>query len=276
MAAKKKKKAPGRRIAGLACCLALLLCALVFTVKSCSLRSGLSWSSGSPGSGQEPLPTNGRAAEAFSRQDGRITYPGALQGVDVSSHQGQIDWASVKASGISFAIIQAGYRGYGSGQINADERFTQNMEGALAAGLDVGVYFFSQATSEAEAVEEAEFVLDAVADYTLAYPIFFDWERIEDAERTADVTSRDISDYSQAFCQRIAQAGYTAGVYFNQIYGYSVMELHELRDYVFWLAEYDDYPSFYYDVKFWQYTGSGTVPGISTNVDLDLYFPDET
>lgn len=274
MAAKKKKKAPGKNTAGLICCLVLLLCAVVFAVKSCSLRSGVFWTSDSQQSVQDPLPTNARSAEAFSQQDGRITYPGALQGVDVSSHQGQIDWASVKASGISFAVIQVGYRGYGSGQINADERFAQNIEGALAAGLDVGVYFFSQATSEDEAVEEAEFVLEAVAGYDLAYPIFFDWEQIEGAERTADVTPQDISDFSQAFCKHITQAGYDAGVYFNQIYGYSVMELHELRDYAFWLAEYDDYPSFYYDVKFWQYSGSGTVPGISTVVDLDLYFTD--
>ena len=220
------------------------------------------------------LPINIRSADAFSKTvDGYISYPGARLGIDVSSHQQEIDWQRVKAAGVEFAILRAGFRGYGEGSLIEDERFRDNLIGAKEAGLDVGVYFFSQAVSEQEAVEEAEFVLSLLGGETISLPIFFDWEEIgENGSRTAGNVSGLVGDCALAFCRRIEEAGYTAGVYFNQRYGYTIMQLEQLRSFTFWLAEYRDAPSFLYDFQVWQYTGEGKVDGIETVVDLDLLF----
>ena len=199
----------------------------------------------------------------------------AAQGIDVSVYQGEIDWPAVAASGIDFAMIRAGYRGYSQGTLQLDERFQANMEGALAAGLDVGVYFFSQATTVAEAEEEADFVLEAIRSYPIRYPVVFDWEFITSGEaRTDGMDGHGITQCAAAFCELVSVAGYTPMVYFNQDMGYLVYELQELDSSPFWLAEYDSSPDFYYDFEMWQYTHTGTVPGIQGNVDLNLAFQD--
>lgn len=220
------------------------------------------------------LPINIRSADAFRKTaDGYISYPGARLGVDVSAHQQEIDWQRVQASGVEFAILRAGFRGYGAGALLEDERFRENLIGAKEAGLDVGVYFFSQALSEQEAVEEAEFVLSLLDGEMTELPIFFDWEEIgESGSRTAGNVSGLVGDCALAFCRRIEEAGYPAGVYFNQRYGYTVMQLEQLQSFAFWLAEYREAPSFLYDFQVWQYTGEGKVDGIETVVDLDLLF----
>ena len=200
----------------------------------------------------------------------------ALQGIDVSSHQGEIDWQKVADSGISFAMIRAGYRGYGEeGRLVSDERFHDNMRGALEAGLDVGVYFFSQATNVWEAEEEARLLLEALEGYTVTYPVVFDWERIHNGNaRTDGMVGKSIGLMARTFCNVVEEAGYTPGVYFNQNLGYLSLELGELNHCVFWLAEYDDRPDFYYHADLWQYSSTGTVPGIETPVDLNLSFRD--
>ena len=201
----------------------------------------------------------------------------ALQGVDVSVYQGEVDWQAVAASGIDFAMIRVGYRGYSQGTLQLDERFQANMEGALAAGLDVGVYFFSQATTVAEAEEEADFVLEAIRSYPIRYPVVFDWEFITSGEaRTDGMDGHGITQCAAAFCELVSVAGYTPMVYFNQDMGYLVYQLKELDSSPFWLAEYDSRPDFYYDFDMWQYTHTGTVPGIQGNVDLNLAFRDLT
>jgi GH25 family lysozyme M1 (1,4-beta-N-acetylmuramidase) len=144
----------------------------------------------------DPVPVNTYAAEDFVQAGGFLTYAGdgpSYIGVDVSSYQGQIDWEAVRAAGVEFAIIRVGYRGYTEGELYEDTCFRQNMEDALAAGLEVGAYFFSQAVTEDEAREEAAFVLELLEGYDLAYPVVFDWERQgADASRTSqtDGTSR--------------------------------------------------------------------------------------
>lgn len=219
------------------------------------------------------LPVNIRSASDFTERNGRISYPGAVTGIDVSSHQGKIDWAAVKADGISFAILRIGYRGYSLGSLNEDSFFRDNLAGARSAGLEVGVYFFSQATSVAEAEEEADYVLSLLDGETLDCPVFFDWEEIfEENSRTNDSSSLAVSEFAAAFCRRITENGYTAGAYFNQQYGYTIMHLSTLREYCFWLAEYRSDMSFFYDVQYWQYTGKGTVDGIATDVDMNLRF----
>ena len=196
----------------------------------------------------------------------------ASVGVDVSSHQQEIDWELVAANGVEFAMIRVGYRGYTEGEIQPDDYFVQNIEGARAAGLDVGVYFFSQALDEQEAIDEANYVLEQIKPYSLSYPVIFDWEDIEADARTDGMDSVQLTKNAIAFCDTIKQAGYRAGVYFNQRFGYEEFDLESLQDYVFWLAEYNDTPSFSFHFQIWQYCNDGRVDGIKTDVDLNLAF----
>ena len=166
--------------------------------------------------------------------------------MDISSHQQSVDWEAVKAAGVDFAILRAGYRGYTEGAIQEDETFLTNLAAAKAAGLKVGVYFFSQALDKAEAVEEAEFVLNLLDGAELDYPIFFDWEDIEAEARTDGMDSVTLTACAVAFCKRVELNGYRAGVYFNQRFGFEEFDLRDLQDYELWLAEYALSPSFPY------------------------------
>lgn len=198
----------------------------------------------------------------------------AKVGVDVSAYQGEIDWDKVAGSGVEFAMIRCGYRGYSKGVIVADKTFEQNIQGALDAGLEVGVYFFSQAIDTWEAREEAAYVLEAIEGYELTYPVVFDWEFIAENSqaRTNGMEAVEVTNCAGVFCDMVAEAGYTPMVYFNQDAGYLTYQLDELDQYGFWLAEYDTTPSFYYHFDLWQYTHRGSVPGIKGSVDLNLDF----
>jgi len=228
----------------------------------------------------EGLEVNPWDKSAFVRDGDRITYETdtltALQGIDVSSHQGEIDWKQAADWGLDFAILRVGFRGYGpQGSLNVDERFHDNIKGALDAGLEVGVYFFSQATDVTEAEEEARLLLREIEGYEITWPVVFDWERIQDpAARTNAVTGKTVTLMAETFCAQVEQAGYLPGVYFNQDMGYLELELGRLADYPFWLAEYDARPDFHYRFDLWQYSSTGTVPGIEGPVDLNLAFRD--
>ncbi|MGM9661699.1 MAG: GH25 family lysozyme [Oscillospiraceae bacterium] len=225
---------------------------------------------------QKELPVGSFTQESFYTDAGGYRYytGGSSMGVDVSSYQGNIDWEAVAASGIEFAVIRAGYRGYTTGAIVEDTYFRQNLEGALAAGLDVGVYFFSQAITEAEAVEEAEFVLSLLEGCRLQLPVVFDWENVSSSSaRTAGLGKSALTACATAFCRRVEQAGYDATVYFNQYLGYVRYDLTQLTDWGWWLADYNAVPAFYYGgYDLWQYTSGGTVPGIQGRVDLNVRF----
>ena len=214
--------------------------------------------------------------EAFAEKDGFLVYNGeetAHRGIDVSDHQQDIDWAAVAADGVEYAMLRVGYRGYTEGDTFLDAKFYDNVAGARANGIDVGVYFFSQAISVGEAKEEAEIVLRAIEGLDITYPVVFDWEDIHQAEaRTNQVDQQTLTDCAKAFCETVEAAGYTAGIYFNQIFGYQRFILPDLDQYVFWLAEYDTAPDFLYDFQMWQYTNEGTVSGIEGGVDLNLSF----
>ena len=222
------------------------------------------------------VPENSYDPAGFYEEGGFKRYKSedtlASVGVDVSSHQQEIDWELVAANGVEFAMIRVGYRGYTEGESQPDEYFVQNIEGARAAGLDVGVYFFSQALDEQEAIDEANYVLEQIKDYPLSYPVIFDWEDIEADARTDGMDSVQLTKNAIAFCDTIEQAGYRAGVYFNQRFGYEEFDLESLQDYVFWLAEYNDTPSFSFHFQIWQYCNDGRVDGIKTDVDLNLAF----
>ena len=201
---------------------------------------------------------------------------GTIPGIDVSYYQGNVDWKQVKESGIEFAIIRLGYRGYGQeGKLVEDKMAYKNLEGALDAGLKVGVYFFSQAITVEEAIEEAEFVLKRIKVYDITMPVVFDWEYISAEARTANMDKATLTACYQAFCSRIAEAGYTPMSYFNTYQSRQLMDLTQLEDYPFWLALYSDRMTFPYRIEMWQYTDSGVVPGIEGNVDINLYFVDE-
>ena len=200
------------------------------------------------------------------------SYPG----VDVSAFQGNIDWKQVKQSGIDFAIIRVGYRGYGAeGKMVEDKLFHDNIKGAREAGIRVGVYFFSQATSVEEALEEADFVLERIGKYEIDMPVVFDWEYVSEEARTANVDPRTLTDCYLAFCGRMEEEGYTPMPYFNSYQSRKMMYLTELEQYPFWLALYSDRMTYPYRVEMWQYTDSGKVPGIEGNVDINLMFTDE-
>ena len=172
-------------------------------------------------------------------------------------------------------MIRVGYRGYSQGAIQPDTNFQKNMEGALKAGLDVGVYFFSQATTVREAEEEADYVLEAIRNYPVTYPVVFDWEFIDgQTARTDEMEGEHMTECAKTFCELVQAAGYTPMVYFNQEQGYLYYQLDQLDEFPFWLAEYDEKPDFFYDFDIWQYTHTGTVPGIEGNVDLNLAFRD--
>ena len=224
----------------------------------------------------EEIPENTYDPSCFYMDGGFLRYESdtitSQVGIDVSAHQQEIDWQRVADSGVQFAILRVGYRGYTEGTIQEDTYFEQNLEGAIDAGLDVGVYFFSQAIDEQEAREEARFVLDKISGYLLAFPVFFDWEKIGSEARSDTMDLASLTIVTDTFCTEIRNAGYQAGFYFNQQLGYEELHLPSLQTYTFWLAEYNDTPSFAYHFDLWQYSASGTVDGIEGDVDLNLAF----
>ena len=198
-------------------------------------------------------------------------------GIDVSEFQGEIDWNVVKESGIEFAIIRLGYRGYGAeGRLVLDERFEQNIKGAQAAGLKTGVYFFSQAVSDKEAKEEAEFVLQTLEGRKLELPVVFDTEEIKgDTARTDENTREQFTDNCIIFCDRIEEAGYETMIYANMKWMAFTLYMEELTGYDIWYADYENTPQWPYDFSVWQYSESGSVPGIEGAVDLNVWFQEE-
>lgn len=225
----------------------------------------------------EGLPRNRYEPSCFIETNGIRTYESetveGVAGIDVSAHQQEIDWAQVKAAGIEFAMIRLGYRGYVSGELALDEYYERNMQGALEAGLQVGVYFFSQALNEEEAKEEAEYVLYWLEHYDITYPVIFDWEEVSASDaRTNEMNMLLLTSCAKTFCETIEEAGYRAGIYFNQAYGYQQFNLLSLKDHIFWLAQYEEVPTFVYNFQMLQYSNSGTVPGIEGPVDLNICF----
>lgn len=207
----------------------------------------------------------------YSNEDGTVT---STIGIDVSKYQGEIDWKQVKEYGIDFVIIRLGYRGYSEeGNLAVDEYYETNIQGALDAGLEVGVYFFSQAITNEEALEEAEFVLDYIENYDITMPVVFDTEVIEiETARTYEIESQIFTDACIVFCDRIEEAGYDSMIYFNMVWSAFTLDLEQLTGYDKWYADYYDAPQYPYAFQMWQYTESATVPGIEGNVDLNIIF----
>ncbi|SDB08282.1 Glycosyl hydrolases family 25 [Pseudobutyrivibrio sp. YE44] len=193
-------------------------------------------------------------------------------GIDVSSHQGDIDWQAVKDDGVEFAFIRAVYRGYGTGKLVVDEKCLENIEGAQAVGIDVGVYVFSQAISNAEVLEEAGTVIDLLQGYELQLPIVYDVEKVSDSDaRTNGLSVEDRTALTKTFLNAVKDAGYQPMFYHNTEMGAMLLDLAKLTDYPKWFAGYNKEFYWPYEYQIWQYSEKGSVNGIQGNVDLDLW-----
>ncbi len=196
-------------------------------------------------------------------------------GIDVSKHQGDIDWAKVAEAGVEFAFIRVGYRGSREGSLYIDEYKDANIQGALENGIPVGVYFYSQAITVEEAIEEAELVLSAIEGYDIALPVVFDTEYYEAENARGNATSRvDRTAIAKAFCERIAADKYQPMVYASTRWSIMNIDRDELAGYPFWFAYYGDTVSYRYDFQIWQYSASGKVSGVNGNCDMNLWLGD--
>ena len=203
-------------------------------------------------------------------EDGNVT---SEIGIDVSKHQGEIDWKQVAEAGIEFAYIRVGFRGSNEGTLELDEYALSNLQGAKENGIKVGVYFYSQAITVEEGIEEAEFVLSVLDGMELDYEIVWDTEYYEREGARGNTTSRALrTEIGKAFCETVSAAGYTPMVYSNTYWSILYIDRDELSDYPFWFAYYGDTISYTYDFKVLQYSDSGSVPGIEGDCDLDIRF----
>ena len=202
--------------------------------------------------------------------DGSLVTDSGTMGIDVSKWNGSIDWNAVKNSGVSYVIIRVGYRGSSQGALIDDSKFESNIKGATAAGLKVGVYFFTQAVDEVEAVEEASMVLERIQGYRISYPVFLD---VEPSGGRADSISRETrTAVCRAFCETIQNAGYTAGIYANKTWLSEKINTGELGAYKIWLAQYAAAPTYTGRYDLWQYKSTGRISGISGDVDMNISY----
>ena len=194
-------------------------------------------------------------------------------GVDVSTYQGTVDWAAVKDAGVDYVIVRAAYRGYETGKIVPDDLYEQNIRGAVDAGLHVGVYLYSQALSEDEAREEADYLLGLIEGLPVDYPVVYDQEEYTaDQARTDGLTGEQATLNALAFCERVYDAGHIPMIYTNNDWAQNMYDMERLDHYPIWYADYTAAPSLTGGFAMWQYTDSGQVPGVTGPVDLNLLF----
>lgn len=195
-------------------------------------------------------------------------------GVDLSVYQGNVDFRKMKEAGVEFAMLRLGYRGHGSGEMLTDKCFTQNAAAAAEAGMPIGVYFYSQALSEAEAEEEADFVKENLKGIELNYPVVYDLEEYtQDDARTDSLTAEQATANACTFCKRVAEAGYTPMIYTNADWASRMYDMDALGQYLIWYADYAEEPTFPGGFAMWQYSETGVVAGVDSGyVDLDLWF----
>ncbi len=202
--------------------------------------------------------------------DGSLVTGSGSFGIDVSKWNGTIDWTAVKNSGVNYVIIRCGYRGSSTGALVEDPKFKANIQGANAAGLKVGVYFFSQAVNKAEAVEEASMTIELIKKYKISYPVFLDVEGSGGRGDKIDKATR--TDVIKAYCETVQNAGYTAGVYANKSWLNDKIDAGQLSKYKVWLAQYAATPTYTGRYDMWQYKSTGKISGISGNVDLNISY----
>ena len=203
-------------------------------------------------------------------RDGQVI---SYKGIDVSKHQGEIDWAKVAADGVEFAFIRVGNRGYGTGAIVEDAQFEANIKGALSNGIQVGVYFFSQAINEEEAMDEAQFVLEKIAPYKVQGPVVIDVEKVSDSEaRMNQISLEQRTSNTLVFLETVEAAGYEVMLYHNMEMGTLMLDMEQFEDYSKWFAYYNKEIYYPYAFDVWQYSDKGKVDGIAGDVDLNISF----
>lgn len=222
----------------------------------------------------EDRAVNGAEEAADGSENTELQFAGdnARLGIDVSKWNKEIDWEKVKGDGIEFAIIRCGYRGASSGALVLDPMYKRNIEGAIEAGIPVGVYFFTQALDEVEAVEEASMVISLIEDYDVDYPVFLDSESAGGRGRADALEAEERTKIHKAFLETIASAGYETGIYASRNWLNDELDMTEVSEYRTWLAEYADIPVYDKYYHMWQYTSKGSVDGIETRVDLNLCY----
>lgn len=198
--------------------------------------------------------------------------PQGKLGIDVSRWNGYVEWSKVAESGIQFAIVRCGYRGAESGDLIEDSSFRENMKDAQLAGIELGAYFYTQAITEVEAIEEASAAVELCKQYHLSYPIYIDTESFHGKGRADDLTKEQRTAICKAFCQTVESAGYEAGVYASRNWMENQLNMKELNEYSVWLAEYQKDPSYRGSYELWQYTSSGSIDGIERKVDLNISY----
>lgn len=218
----------------------------------------------------ETLPQSAYSPENFTYDGAFLTCDAGdfLVGIDVSHHQKEIDWTAVKNAGVDFVMVRLGYRALAeSGELYEDRYVYQNLQGARDAGLLVGAYFYSQAVSTDEAVEEALYALTILNGFSLDLPLAFDWEM---EKRNAQVSRRTATACAYAFCNAVEQAGYEPMIYFNTHQALELVDMSYLTEYPWWLAKYNTEGTFVCRFDMWQYSCTGSVDGINGNVDLNI------
>lgn len=223
------------------------------------------------GSGKSPY--NGKTYNHASKFDDSVV----VNGIDVSAYQGNIDWNKVKADGVDFAIIRVGGRGYGaSGTMYSDDYFDKNIKGAQKAGIMVGVYYFSQAKTNAEAKAEARWTLQEIEGYDLQLPVFMDYEHASDSAnpgRIKNLSKSQRTSNVRAFCDTIEAAGYDAGFYSNLLFYENSVDGKQISEkYVSWVAQYYNRCQYDYEYLIWQYGSDGSVNGISGRTDCNFMY----
>lgn len=212
--------------------------------------------------------------------DGKMKYYAdgkkiSYLGVDISRYQKDVNFEALKSDGIEFVMLRVGARGYKTGEIQIDEYFHENIKKATEAGLDIGVYFFSQAVTQEEAIEEAQLVLDNIKEYEILYPIAYDMEFIEnDTTRVETLTRDERTTVAAAFLNHINNAGYTPMLYGDTEWLVKRIDVAKFNASCIWLAEEADIPKYPYRYEMWQYTTQGQVRGINGFVDLNISFVD--
>ncbi|MCM1327717.1 MAG: glycoside hydrolase family 25 protein [Bacteroidales bacterium] len=203
-------------------------------------------------------------------QDGEII---SHKGIDVSAHQGKIDWQKVSDDGVEFAFIRAAFRGYGTGKLVEDTKFEENIKNATAAGVNVGVYVYSQAVTEEEILEEADFLMKKAAPYGTDIPIVIDVEKVDgDDGRMNALSMEERTNLVLLFCQTVENAGYKPMIYHNTEMGALMLDISALENYPKWFASYSNILYYPYAYGIWQYSNKGRVDGIKGNVDLNISF----
>jgi len=226
------------------------------------------------------IPVNSYGPDDFVEENDAVSFVGngdSSVGISVNEKKGDIDWQQVTDSGVDFVMIRVGLREKIKGRIRVDSKFEENIQGATEAGLPVGVYFYSKAVEDAEAKEEATFVLEQIRDYQISYPIGIFWEYDLKDDGSQDETSRtvrrngdQVTGYIDTFCSMIRIAGFTPCYFAEKSMAYNRLDLSRLSSYDLWYGEYRPAPSFYYDFKIWQYTEEGRVPGIPEPVPVNI------